>query len=74
MRKESTSSSRLEEELDHDERPIYVIILSAFLKLALCIYDVVTYLPFKFIIEPEKQVEHSKQIKVGSLDQFPIGA
>ncbi len=62
-RKESCTDARIEEELQ-EERPIYLVLMAAMLKLLFFIYDAIVYIPFKLLADPDEKVKVSNRVKV----------
>ena len=58
--------NRLEHVLEQvleDNRPFYMIALSAFFKVFFLVYDAIVFLPFKFLADPEKKRALSERVK-----------
>ena len=64
-RKDSSSDgTRIEQELVEKEKPFYIHALALFLKGFFVLYDLVVFIPFKILADPEKKRQLSEKLKV----------
>lgn len=61
-RKKSTGNSKRPKH----EKPFYVVVFAAFLRVFFILYDAIVYIPFRIFANPEKKLELSKRVKVMS--------
>lgn len=64
MSEKDLAKSQLLERVLEERRPLYAYFLAGFLKIFFIIYDVIVFLPFKILADPEKKIALSQKIKV----------
>ncbi|KAL3112722.1 hypothetical protein niasHT_019696 [Heterodera trifolii] len=74
-RKDSvTGGKRIEQELAEDGRPVYIVVLTVFLKGFFFLYDLLVFIPFKLFADPELKKERSRERKAMPVDGKPTSS